>query len=398
MLNLGERHKSDLMKISNLNFYFYKKVLCLFFFCTFFQILLFAEKELEITENTFFEIVGTDLESTQYVNELSNYVAKSILSDLYLSDYLPARRILVQLLNTENGFRDTKFYELSISDLGFLTVNIQWNESLQLPMLIEALTVSFIQSFGYSIYGDVFLDKYPSKAWLLKGLSSDIYIKLRPNVIRVFYKQAIIDGFEPVHLNGRIFDTSVPSDAQSFGFYRYTKSNLISRKDRIRILQDALLGKDFDHSIYSSSKFESEESMQNNLSEFLKSQYRITFPKFENLNASKSWLESLGEFSSFEIEPLKGKHSSLHLLWVNREDPSIVQFIEARILLISLALNEINPIYYNAAQSLALTYQKILDGVEEWELLYYFSDYLSQFEKANTVSLQISKQLQPMLP
>jgi hypothetical protein len=59
-----------------------------------------------------------------------------------------------------------------------------------------------------------------------------------------------------------------------------------------------------------------------------------------------------------------------------------------------LALNRINPLYYNATQSLALTYQKILDGVEEWELLYYFSDFLGELDKANAVSMEINRQLQ----
>ena len=134
------------------------------------------------------------------------------------------------------------------------------------------------------------------------------------------------------------------------------------------------------------------------LSDFLESQYRNNLPQFESLNTSKNWLEALGDFSSIEIKSTQVKHNSLHLLWLNREDPSVVQFIEARIRLISYALNQINPLYYNAAQSLALTYQKILDGVEEWELLYYFSDFLGELDKANTVSLQITKQLQSQSP
>ena len=109
-------------------------------------------------------------------------------------------------------------------------------------------------------------------------------------------------------------------------------------------------------------------------------------------------MEAIGDFSSIEIESIESKHNSLHLLWMNREDPKVVQFIKARIQLISLALNQINPLYYNAAQSLALTYQKILDGVEEWELLYYYSDFLAELDQSNTVSLEISKQLQSEFP
>ena len=118
--------------------------------------------------------------------------------------------------------------------------------------MIEALTVSFIQSFGYSIYGEHFLDKYPSKAWILKGLSQNIYVSLRPNVARLFYKQAIIDGFEASDLNANFLAISTPSDAQSFGFYRYIKSNQISRKDRLRIFKNALVGKDSLQAIYRS--------------------------------------------------------------------------------------------------------------------------------------------------
>ena len=373
-------------------------MLCLVFLLGFSQCLFSEPRELKITENAFFEIVGTDIESTQYTNELSNYVANSILSDFNQKDYLPSRRILVQLLNSESAFNDGDFYELSVSNLGFVTLHIKWNESLSLPMMIEALTVSFIQSYGYSSYGERFLDKYPSKAWILRGLSQNIYVSLRPNVARLFYNEAIIDGFETGDLNANFLAISAPSYAQSFGFYKYIKSNLISRKDRLRILQDALLGKDSLMAVYRSFNFDSEESMQDGLSEFLESQYRNNLPQFKNLSTSKNWLEALGDFSSIEIQSTQAKHNSLHLLWLNREDPSVIQFIEARIRLISYAISQINPLYYNATQSLALTYQKILDGLEEWELLYYFSDFLGELDKVNTVSLQITKQLQSKLP
>ena len=386
------------MTISCLHFYFLRKVLCLVFLIGFSHSLFSEPNEIKITENAFFQIVGTDLGSTQYANELSNYVADSILSDFYQKNYRPSRRILVQLLSNKSALNDSDFYELSVSNLGFVTLNINWNGYLRLPIMIEALTVSFIQSFGYSSYGQLFLNKYPSKAWIIKGLSQNIYVSLRPNVARLFYKQAIIDGFEADDLNTNLLAINAPSDAKSFGFYRFIKSNLISRNDRLRILKTALVGKDSLKTICRAFNFDSEESLQNGLSNFLESQYHNNLPQFESLNASKNWLEALGDFSSIEIQSTKAKHNNLHLLWLNRENPSVVQFIEARIRLISYALNQINPLYYNAAQSLALTYQKILGGVEEWELVYYFSDFVVELDNANTVSLQISKQLQSKLP
>lgn len=391
---MEDQHKRNLMIIYNSHLYFFKKVACIvLIFC--FSKLLFAEQtELKITENSFFEIVGSDLESNQFTNELSNYVAESILSDFYQEDYLPSRRILVQLLNAESIFNDNDFYDLNVSNLGFVTLNINWNESLDLALMIEALTVSFIQSFGYSSYGKMFLQKYPSKAWLLKGLSTSIYISLRPYVARLFYKQAMNEGLTEANLNAKFLDISVPSDSQAFGFYRYIKSKQISHKDRLRIIGNAIVGKDSLIAIYATINFDSERSLQNVLSDFLKSQYRNKLPRFEDLTASKNKLEVLGDFSSIEIQSNQIKLNSLNSLWLNRSDPSVVQLIEARIYLILYALNKINPLYFNAAQSLALVYQKILDANEEWELIYYFSDFLQEMDKANTVCIQISKKIQ----
>ena len=374
------------------------KTLYLGFLLSFSQLLFSEPTELKITENSFFEIVGTDIQSTQFANELSDYVAESILKEFAEDDYLPTRKILVQLLNKDTAFSEDKSYKLNISDLGFVTLNVAWDESLSLPKMIEALVVSFLQSLGYANYGHLFLDECPSKAWLLKGLSQNIYLSLRPSVSRLFYEKAILDGFDPNHLKAKLSDMSVPSEAQSFALYRLINSYPISRVDRLKIYKQSLLGKDSSQLILSAFGLETVESLRSTLSSFLNTQLKNNSAQFESLASSKNWLEVLGDFSSIEIKSTKAKDNSLHLLWENRADPAVVQFIEARIRLISLALNQINPLYYNAAQSLALTYQKILDGVEEWELLFYFADFLGELDKANAVSLEITRQLQSERP
>lgn len=374
------------------------KTLYLGFLLSFSQLLFSEPTELKITENSFFEIVGTDIQSTQFANELSDYVAEFILKEFAEDDYLPTRKILVQLLNKDTAFSEDKSYKLNISDLGFVTLNVAWDESLSLPKMIEALVVSFVQSLGYANYGHLFLDECPSKAWLLKGLSQNIYLSLRPSVSRLFYEKAILDGFDPNHLKAKLSDMSVPSEAQSFALYRLINSYPISRVDRLKIYKQSLLGKDSSQLILSAFGLETVESLRSTLSSFLNTQLKNNSAQFESLASSKNWLEVLGDFSSIEIKSTKAKDNSLHLLWENRADPAVVQFIEARIRLISLALNQINPLYYNAAQSLALTYQKILDGVEEWELLFYFADFLGELDKANAVSLEITRQLQSERP
>jgi hypothetical protein len=383
---------------SDPHFYNLRKVFCLAWLLCLSQS-LFAEKtELTISENSFFEIIGSDIKSTQVINELSNYVAESVLEEFSEEDYLPSRKILVQLLNDKALPPDMGSYDLSISDLGFVTLNLSWDKSLSLPKTIEALVVSFLQSYGYYNYGDLFLEKYPSNAWIFKGLSNHIYLSFRPSVLRVLYEQAIADGFELDCLGAQILDLNCPTEAQSFWFYRFIESSHVSSKERLKILKYALLGEDTLKSLPDSLRSNTEKSLHDALSTFLNSEYQYNVAQFESLASSKKWLESLGDVSSVKIESIEKKHNSLHLLWVNRENPSLVLFIKARIHLISLALNRINPLYYNAAQSLALTYQKILDGVEEWELLYYFSDFLTELDQANSVSHQIDKQFELKLP
>ena len=361
--------------------------------------MLYSETvKLKVTENPFFEIIGADVQSTQFTNQLSHYVAKSVLKDFSEEDYWPSRKILVQLTADETAFAGGEYYKLHISELGFVTLSIHWNQYLSLPMAIEALVVSFIQSYGYASFGERFLEASPSKAWMLKGSSHHIYVSLKPSVGRLFYEQAISEGFEPNDFNAKLSDFNSPTAAQAFGMYRFIKSNQISRKDRFSIFKQALLGEDVLQGIYHSLQFDSQASLLNGLNDFLRTELNNHLSQFESLAASRNWLEAVADFSSIEIQSNKRKHNSMHLLWKNREDPSVVQLIKARLKLISLALNQINPLYYNAAQSLALTYQKILDGVEEWELLYYFSDFLGEFDQANAVSHQINKQLQSELP
>jgi len=390
-----EQVDHSLMTLSASHCYFLRKTISLGFLLSVSQFLFSQSAELKVSENSFFEIAGTDIQSTQFLNKLSYYVAEYILNDFSEEDYSPSRKILVQLLNKEAFSEDNGYYKLSVSDLGFVTLSISWDESLSLPTLIESLVVSFIQSFGYATYGELFFEKYPSKAWILKGLSQQIYISLRPNVIRLLYQQAILGGFKPDVFNAKFSHFNAPTQAQSFALYRFILSNQISRKDRLKILKYALVGKDVLPDICHSFRLDSIESLQETFLVFLSTQSNNNVANFESLTDSKNWLEAIGDFSSIEIE---SKHNSSHLLWMNREDPKVVQFIKARIQLISLALNQINPLYYNAAQSLALTYQKILDGVEEWELLYYYSDFLAELDRSNTVSLEISKQLQSELP
>ena len=153
-------------------------VLIFLIFCSF---SLYSEvNDLRISENHYFEIVGSDAKSTHYINQLSNYVANYILGDFNENNYFPPRKVLIILSERDDAIEADKHYQCNMSGLGFVTLEIFWSKTLTLPITIEALVLSFLQSYCYATYGHEFLEKITTNAWMLDGLSNNIYLSLRP--------------------------------------------------------------------------------------------------------------------------------------------------------------------------------------------------------------------------
>ena len=76
---------------------------------------------------------------------------------------------------------------------------------------------------------------------------------------------------------------------------------------------------------------------------------------------------------------------TLHEVWENREDEQIQSLLKSRLQLIALVSVRINPVYYNALQSLALVYQKMLSGDNEWDSYLFLSDFLKDLDSAERI-------------
>ena len=128
----------------------------------FFQVHLIAsETSVFTSENKYFEIIGSDLKSVSFINDLSLFVADTIQSELSDAFDDPPRKVLIRL----RKFKDIIDYKCTISDQGYITLNFNWVDSLKLEHAIEGLTFAFLQSYCFSNFGNRFLDQSIYKAW-----------------------------------------------------------------------------------------------------------------------------------------------------------------------------------------------------------------------------------------
>ena len=88
------------------------------------------------------------------------------------------------------------------------------------------------------------------------------------------------------HLNAKLSDDSVPTDAQSFAIFRFINSDYVSREDRLKLLNQGLLGVDISQLILSAFHLENFESFSNVLS-FLSNQLDNYSAEFKSLESSK---------------------------------------------------------------------------------------------------------------
>lgn len=353
------------------------------------------QSDLIVSENRYFEIVGRDARSVAYAAQLSSFIAESILDELSDSSYINPRTVLVQL-NKAGISEGSEAYRVEISQLGFVTLSIQWDGELDLYATIESLVAGFIQAYGYASYGDAYLVRSPAKAWIIQALASTAYAQLRPKMARSFYVQAARATFDFELFDARLGSAIAPYPipAQSFALYRWIQKQPLRAADKQRIIRSALLGTSHAESLPEICSIESQTAFKKLWAQFLRVEQGKHLGQFMDLKRSKAWLESLAGFSEMTLE---GKTQSVHLslgnLWSQRKAPDLRRTLEARIQLISMALSRINPLYYNAAQSLALTYQTLLDASHEWEVLSFFSEYLEAMDRAQSIHKQIAEAL-----
>jgi len=193
------------------------------------QVLLASsETKLVTSENDYFEIIGTDLRSVSFLNDLSVFTASVILNELSFSFKDPPRKVLGRL----REFDDVDSYSCPISEDGSITLNFNWNESLSLEQAIEGITIAFIQSYCFSNFGNQFLDQTIYKAWSIQCLSALVEIRLRPKTEKLFWSDSETNTLSVEFFDHSFFSSDRVVKKNAFLIWEIIKASPFSKKEK----------------------------------------------------------------------------------------------------------------------------------------------------------------------
>ena len=113
----------------------------------------------------------------------------------------------------------------------------------------------------------------------------------------------------------------------------------------------------------------------------------VPFDRVESMYVSEGWIRYAVDFSAFEKE-VGREVEDIRALWKLRDIPSIREMLSARQALIAMRIVRVNPAYFNAARSLALMYENILQSENSYEYMHAWTRYLGDFEDANRLQAQ----------
>ncbi|MEM8868746.1 MAG: hypothetical protein AAGC73_10840 [Verrucomicrobiota bacterium] len=344
-------------------------------------------------ESPHFEVVGRELRSVSFVAELASYLVEansSILSDVPPSFH---QRILIVL--REQDDRDfSGDYRISRSPGGFVRLDITWHEGLSLERCLQAVNESFVFRYVIYNYGSEAPEKM--KAWAVAALAAEAYIGLRPTMVEV-YKNTV--GALPVSdLSEMLAEPYAPDlttvelraiypmlsglrdDALPLSEY----SKLVAaglRGAEVALELEALIA---DQGL-KEEPITLEEWWMRACVNFINTDTNL----YETMAVSQSWIREMADFSVLEALQIP----NLRALWNLRYNPEVRDILAARLELIRLRLDSVNPAYFNAARALGALYETLLNGGRKHEFIFALSVYLSDYDDTASLELKVAQTL-----
>ena len=353
-----------------------------------------AQSGLRTLRNPHFEMVGLDLRSVNFVNELSIIAIQ--MSERYLdrAGLAYPTPILVNL-RPEEHFEFEGDYRISLGARGSVQLDLRWEDSLTLERTCYLLTEALLVQYAIYNHGPGSEAEVP--LWPISALSSEIYFRLRPSVFvdRVALAQ---EAALPSPAEILAAHPEAP-DGATYGFWllQALKARVADRSAIRGLFQLSLTGTDITEALTSvvQSQVPTDESIT--LDAWWGSQMEVLLDReyemVESMETTKGWLQALADFSQpFELEE-GDTELNLRNLWKHRESPVVRKLIEARYEILKLRLVRANPAYYNAAQSLGALYEILLQEESAHRYVFALTIYLSDWEDAKRMQEKVESVL-----
>lgn len=325
-------------------------------------------------ENRQFEIVALDIRSVNYVDELSRHIVEASTELLDSRGMNFPQRILVRL--KPEKFVDFEGpYQVSMREGGFVTLDLLWNDSMNLALCTRGLSEALLLRYSLYHFG-------PSSAanlrqWTVSALATEALLDLRPALFRIFAGDFPELGATPLDdLLARKWNDPMQERSGYWFLQSLAKLGLQARSVR-EIFSSAVAGTDV-YPVLKDFLRQSERSPESDPDEWwaqiLPGMFAAPQTVIEDMASSRQWIARLARFEN-EV-----KEMNLKQVWKNRNDPALRQTVEARLELLRIRMPRVNPAYFNAARSLGVLFEVILESERPHEFVGSLGKFLCDFE------------------
>ena len=347
------------------------------------------------SEDSYFEVVGIDGRSVGIVSQISQHIVKSCEKYMtHLPDGYP-QRVLV-ILRPPSSVEWMANYKTQVYSGGFVQIDLKWDQSLDLETLCFGLTEAFVYRYAIYQYGSAGPEN--CKYWPISALSSQSYLSLRSAQTDTYYEQLRTTGVPDLstllqlpHINS----SKIATGREGYWLLRTLRDQSMDSRQIAGLIEYSIAGNNVRKHL---QEFILEKSTNANDIESwwfasMGALAEVPFERVEPMHVSEGWIRNAVDFSAFEKE-VGREVEDIRALWKLRDIPSIREMLSARQALIGLRIVRVNPAYFNAARSLALMYENILQSENSYEYMHAWTRYLGDFEDANRLQAHTSELLE----
>lgn len=346
----------------------------------------FASPEVSLDSITldsspYFEVAGTDRVSVHLVGQLGRESARVCAAHMdLLPPSFPQKVTVLLSQNPANNSTD-HYSNLTIEEGGFVTLRILWNANTDLRAVCHAMTEALLLRAVYYRYGMSSVDNL--SAWVIAGLGESLFLRLRPSLLEYFDQDILQLDSSTVK---EVLNASRSSGCDSIAAFSLVKAVdfLVSNhKKAAQILESALIG-NFDEKELIALQGDNYEGVAN--AEWWKVGVVSLSERYQgavdSMEASRLWMEGMADMSQFIDASSKQSPGNLRELGKYGTNEHLREMVAERRTAVLGGLLRVNPLYFNAAQSLGRFYEQIIYGDPGFHRTRTLIDYLNDLNAA----------------
>jgi hypothetical protein len=349
---------------------------------------------MESARNLFFETIGLDRRSVNYMDELSVHVGQRASRYVDQQDLAFPQPILLRLrpeayANFEGDHR------LQLGDQSAVQLDLRWDGRLTLERTCHLLAKALL--LQYTVYNFGPGTAPTMHAWPVAALATDAYLGLRSaEALRMRQNLRAEAGVTADSIfRIRLADGAAPA-ASAYYMLQSFEALSPDRRYARRFFKQGLSGIDVGEPLAILLKKAVPEGAVMPVGMWWAEQKRAILARpleaFESMEASREWLAAIADLSAAGTG---AEDASINLRTLrNYQDATAVrELIAARYEILRLRLPRCNPAFFNAAQSLGALFEIFLSDGPSHKYVHALVIYLSDWEDAKEMEEAIDRKL-----